>query len=467
MKLRTRLIIAFTYVLLAVVVALTIPLAVSLSRRAKTDLESRTLRDAQTIAAYITAGMLSEPTELERLLAETTPATIERVVVVDDRGIVIHDSAGTSLGEDFTNGERPEIDAALAGQAVAGDRFSDTAGEPILVAAAPIIDGQPIGALRLTSDYAEVDAAARRTVIGLIVIGGAAILTGVIIAFALAGSIARPIQRLAAAAHRLGGGDLSARAGPVGGAAEVGDLAASFDAMAERLERAVRAQREFVANASHQLRTPLTGMKLRLEGASDSTDDPELRRQLEAAEHEVDRLAEIVERLLVVARRIEQGEPAALDLRVAARRAAERWSERATRMESAIETAGGSADAAADPADIDQILDNLLDNAIAYAPGPIKIATSADGADAVLVVADRGPGIPDDERSAVTERFYRGKGAPSGGSGLGLAIAHELTERWGGSLSIRSPAMGGSEIEIRLPRADDHASPTNGDPTDE
>ena len=79
---------------------------------------------------------------------------------------------------------------------------------------------------------------------------------------------------------------------------------------------------------------------------------------------------------------------------------------------------------------MDQILDILVDNAIAYAPGPIGIATGADPQTAWVSVRDRGPGIPSDERGRVSERFYRGRGAPAGGSGLGLAIAHELASKW-------------------------------------
>jgi signal transduction histidine kinase len=452
MTLRTRLVVAFLYVLLAVVLALTIPLAVSLSRRGKADLEARTLIDAQTMAAYLDRSVLADPARLSAVVAQTTPDRVERVIVTDADGRVIYDTDDEAIGRNFANGERPEIDAALLGQPTAGDRFSDTLDQPILVAAAPVIQGTPIGAIRLTRDYAEVDEATRRTVVALFAIGGTAVVAGVIIAFALAGSIARPIQRLAGAAHRLGEGDLDARAGETGGAAEVQDLARSFDAMADRLQRTVTAQREFVANASHQLRTPLTGLKLRLEGAIDATDDAEQRRRLEAADAEVDRLAQIVERLLAVARRVELGEPTQVDLREAAQGAAERWRERAATLGATIEVSGGQAAAAADPTDVAQIFDNLLDNAIAYAAGPIRIDTS-DGDRATALVVDRGPGIDPRERDRVTERFYRGRAAPPGGSGLGLAIVRDLAEKWDGTIAISPTDGGGTTVTVTFPPA--------------
>ncbi|MGE5227502.1 MAG: ATP-binding protein, partial [Planctomycetaceae bacterium] len=245
-------------------------------------------------------------------------------------------------------------------------------------------------------------------------------------------------------------GDLSARAGDVEGTAEVKELAHSFDEMAGRVERTVQSQREFVANASHQLRTPLTGMKLRLESAIAEAPSDDVRRQLEAADKEVDRLSEIVDRLLVMSHEIEQGVPTHVDLAEAVRRAAERWHDRAAQMGSRLQVHGPSSVAQANPTDIDQILDNLLDNAIAYAPGPIDVTTGLDDGRAWFAVRDHGPGIPAGERDRVVERFYRGRSAPAGGSGLGLAIARELAEKWGGSLSVADTEGGGTEIRVRF-----------------
>ena len=461
MKVRTRLVLAFAYVLITVIVALTIPLAVTLRSRATTENLSQALSNAQTLAASIGKAGLGDAarpelvTEVDRAAANIPGG---HVVVVDGHGNVLADSDGAHLpGENLKNGQRLEFERALACPGPTpyrGIRPSDTLGEDLLVAAAPIIDDQgecpAVGAVRVSQDIGQVQSNVNRVTFGVIIIGLTGLLAGLVIAFAMAGSLARPLDRLAATARKLGSGDLQARAGDVKGASEIDDLARSFDEMADRLERTVQAQREFVANASHQLRTPLTGMKLRLEAAAAQSDDPDVKRQLHAADAEVDRLAETVNRLLVMAREVEAGTSPAepvTDLREAVAQAAERWSERAERLASTVRVdARTEAPARINATDLDQILDNLLDNAIAYAPGVVDL----QAAPTFVAVRDHGPGIPEDELGRVTERFYRGRGAPSGGSGLGLAIVRDLAERWGGSVRIESPPEGGTRIEVTL-----------------
>jgi two-component system sensor histidine kinase TctE len=212
----------------------------------------------------------------------------------------------------------------------------------------------------------------------------------------------------------------------------------------------VQAQREFVANASHQLRTPLTGMKLRLESAIAHSPDEETRRRLEAADREVDRLAEIVDRLLDRSRDIEEGQPVLVDLRDAVDRAIARWSDRAATSRSSLVARGSGGRAQGNPSDVDQILDNLLENAVSYAPGEVTVESGVRDGHAILAVQDRGPGIPADELDRVTERFYRGRGAPAGGTGLGLAIVRDLAEKWDGSVEVSNAPENGTRVEVRL-----------------
>ena len=439
--------------------ALSIPLLLSLRARARAEIQTSTLVNAQTIAASFDRTTLKPGRTLNRLVARFSHQVGGRVIALNKTGVVLGDSDGVAIGQNYNNGLRPEIGIALnatSPQANSRIRFSQTEHADIMVAAAPVVDDGLIGAVRITRSMVGVNAAVRSTTINLIVvIGGAGLLVGLAIAFAMSGSLARPLARLASTARRLGSGDLTARAGSLEGADEVRDLARSFDEMADRVERTVEAQREFVANASHQLRTPLTGMKLRLESALDQATSPELKRQLTGADQEVDRLAATVDRLLLMARRLEEGEPTFVDLNEAAFRAIERWRERASTRASTLRLQGGPSPTRANPTDIDQILDNLLDNASIYAPGAIEVEAGLTDRGAYVAVRDHGPGIPEEERAKVTERFYRGRAALAGGTGLGLAIARDLAERWDGSLSVQRPDGGGTRIVLSLPKESD------------
>ena len=440
---------AFGYIFLIVVLALTVPLAINLGRRAGTELETDAELKALQVAATLERADLGSSAELREALA--LPQGFDRVVITDAAGRVLADSTGRAIGQDFGNDQRPEIQTALDGFPYSERRFSNTEGRDILVAAAPIWgNDEVIGSVRMTRDIADVTRAIRTTTFGLAVVGLAALAAGVVIAFGLAGSLARAMQRLVAAARRLGQGDLKARGGELTGPREIKELAGSFDEMADRLERVVQSQREFVANASHQLRTPLTGMKLRLEQAIADAPDLGVREGLQAADREVDRMAEIVDRLLVMARRIEEGEPTVADLGGSARAAVGRWKERAARAGSTVQATGPPLPALANPSDVDQVLDVLLDNAISYAPGSIEIETGSQDGRVFVSVRDHGAGIRPDEQARVMERFYRGKGVSTGGSGLGLAIAKELTETWGGSLSIENLPDGGTFVVARF-----------------
>ncbi len=336
MKVRTRLVASFAYVLLVVIVALTVPLAIVLRDRARSELEALTLTNAQTVAAVLNQDRLDDdPAERRRLEGDAARYAADvggRVVILDTDGTVLVDSGGEDVGENFATAGRPEVAQALDSQAVADVRRSDEEGGDIAVGAAPIIDeGELVGAVRISRGVQTVQENVGRATAAIVAVALGGLVAGLVLAVALARSIARPMTRLATTARTFGEGDLSSRAGPIEGDAEVKELAHSFDEMAERTERTVRSQREFVANASHQLRTPLTGIKLRLEGAIADTTDPRIREELRAADQEVDRLAQIIERLLTMATRIEEGSVPRADV-----------GDAVDRTVAAVERAGGA-----------------------------------------------------------------------------------------------------------------------------
>jgi len=280
-SLRLRLLAAFTYVLVLVLVALEIPLALSLSSRVDNEVRSQAASQAQVVAAAASAR-LGERAQLQSVVEQAGRDLGARVVVVDKKGRLLADSAGRGLREE-PYASRPEIAAALAGRAEQGTRQSDTLGDELLYTAMPILDqGRTVGAVRVTQSNSAVSERVRRNVLVIVGVGFAALALGLVLAWVLAGSLARPLRALASTARRVEEGELDARA-DVSGASEAKEVALAFNDMTERLGQVLEAQREFVGNASHQLRTPLTGLRLRLEAAVVKSDDPAVRTELELA----------------------------------------------------------------------------------------------------------------------------------------------------------------------------------------
>jgi signal transduction histidine kinase len=459
MSFRARLLLAAFYVLAAVVIALAVPLALTVERRASSDLETATLGDAAILAARVSDLVPANATQRRRireLVDESVGASTERVVVTDAAGRVVVDSDGLArVGVPYASTARPELREALfRGRIDTRRRFSASLGEELLLVTVPVADdGRVVGAVRVSASTADIAADVRASWLRLALLGLVVVGSGLVLAWLLARPLVRQIDRLADASSRLGAGERGVRA-PEEGPAELAGLARSFNDMAESVTGNLESQREFVANASHQLRTPLTGIRLRLEAIAQAGGPA--AAQAEKAEVELDRLSTLVDDLLALARASEpQPSGAAVDVSELAVEAAGRWSERAAEAEARIEvetSVGGSV--WADRDDLRHVLDNLLDNALRYTPPGtrVRVDTALRDGCVVLAVADSGPGIASEDRSRVFERFYRGSnGRRAGfGSGLGLAIAAELARRWGGSVTlVQAP---GTRIEVSLPQ---------------
>jgi signal transduction histidine kinase len=456
MSLRVRMLAAFGYVLVFTLIALEIPLTLNFSRRVDSEIRSEAGAAAHAIAAAASGRLTTRPA-LASLAADQAKRLDGRVLIVDQRGRVLVDSDGSATpGSPYAS--RPEIASALRGTETQGERHSSSLHADLLFTSVPIVDaGHTTGAVRVTQSVDGVHHQVRKDVLGLLGLGAAVLLLGLGLAWALAGSLSRPLQNLAKAARRVAGGDMQTRATPAGSSEQI-EVANAFNDMTERLGRTLDAQRDFVANASHQLRTPLTGLRLRLESASLKTSDPDLQRDLAAGEQETERLAKLLANLLRLAQDGQRPAAARVGLRAAAGRAAERWREQAERGEHAIELAdeGDEVEVAATNGDLDTILDNLLENALNYTPAgePIALHWGRDHDEAFIAVLDRGPGLDEDEADHVFDRFYRGSSSKGGsvpGTGLGLAIVETLARRWSGSAALVNRPEGGARAEVRFP----------------
>jgi signal transduction histidine kinase len=463
---RTRLVVGAAYLLTVVVVALAVPLALNLERRAEAEFQASVFGNAALLAARVSdpvARAGARPREaaaadrIRQAVAGSPRRESERTVVVDAAGRVVADTSGTaSEGALYATGERPEFAVALfEGRVDFRRRFSETLGEELLLVTVPVVDGQRVvGAVRMSSPTGTVAARVHRSWLRLALIGLAVVAAGLVLAWLLATSLARPLERLGRAAAGLGRGDLAARA-PAEGPKEFRAVATTFNRMAVALAANLQAQRDFLANASHQLRTPLSGLKLRLEALKGEPGAP--GEQAAKAEAELDRLSALVDDLLELARASSQDPTGhTVDLADAAREAVKRWQDPARQAGKHVRL-GREAPAAvwADPADLAHILDNLVENALRYCPPGTEVTVEAARDDGVgsLVVSDTGPGIPAEERTRIFERFYRGStGRAQGpGTGLGLAIVAELARRWDGDARLLDGS--GTRIEATFPVA--------------
>jgi two-component system, OmpR family, sensor kinase len=451
--LRGRLLAAFAYLLVLTVIALAVPLAVNVDRRAKDAFYAGIDSQTQVIAASLGGSPAPGGTlaGVRRAVARYGRETDARVVVTDGRGALLADSNRPRPARvAFATAGRPEISTALAGGGIRLIRHSTDLGGDLLVVAYPVLDqGRVVGAVRLSQPIAAVDSRVHRSWFAIAGVAAAVGLVGLAVAWLLASSLARPIHAVGTTAGRLGRGDLAARA-PESGPAEVADVARALNRMADELVGLIEAQREFVANASHQLRTPLTGLRLRLESLAAGPESTDAQAGL----REVDRLSELVADLLVLARAgVPPPAPASCDLRQEARAAADRWRQVAAEHAGtlALEEPPGPVAVAADAADVAAALDNLIENAIVYTPEGSTVALSVTG-DGVVRVRDDGPGIDPAEAARVFDRFYRGSAGREtpGGTGLGLAIVRDLAARWGGAAELE-PGGPGTTIAVRFP----------------
>jgi signal transduction histidine kinase len=432
----------------------------------------RNLTEAKLDALARSGGLFSRPerfplpfvgnpayeVEFHDYLSEASSTTGARVVIVaplaGESASVIADSRLSAPSADVQDDPialRAALSVAPAQGFVTrgGERFAEVA-FPIRLTSWVMLFSAP-----LDDTLANVELVQRRVLLA----GGIALLVSLVLGYGGAWVFSRRIRRLERAAERIAGGELDQ---PVhdGGSDEVGQLAAAFEHMRQRLAHLEGARREFIANASHELRTPIFSLGGFLELLDDPDLDDETRREFLRTMHEqVERLTKLAGDLLDLSRLDAGGlriESEVVDLGAVAEALVSEFRPlaRAHGDELTVDPASESPMAIADEQRVLQIGRVLVENALRHTlPGTaVRIRTSRDHERALLAVEDEGPGIPATHADEVFERFYRLDGTVASGSGLGLAIARELADAMGGEVTLTS-RPGLTVFTLRLPLA--------------
>jgi signal transduction histidine kinase len=300
--------------------------------------------------------------------------------------------------------------------------------------------------------------------IGLIAVAAVVLLTVAVVGWVLAGTVTRPVRRLQAAAQRFSRGDLTPIEADSSAPPELASLETGLNDMARRLDELIEQQRAFVADASHQLRTPLTALRLRLENLQsalpaariDGT-DIDVGDELSDAIDETTRLSDLVNDLLRLARTENRQAPVSVDLTRLVGDRVNTWT--ATAELSSVELSADVDETVrlglAVEGGVEQVLDNLIDNAIRAAPPPhshVLVGLTSEEGHHTVSVRDEGPGLSDDDKHNALQRFWRSD-TSTPGTGLGLAIADALIQSSGGSLRLDDNKPHGLIASFALPIA--------------
>jgi signal transduction histidine kinase len=470
---KRRLLFSYLSITAFVLLVLEVPLGVSYANSVERRLTSDLQHDAFSLAIRSQQALdgadagVAETRELQALADRYQANAGGRVVIVDARGRSVADSgASIRIGRDFST--RPEVARALGGAEVSGTRSSRTLDTDVLYVALPVGSSRGVrGAVRITYPASIIDDQIRHIWLLLAATGGVVLGIVLLVSLLLSASMTRPLADLEEVAGALGKGELSARAEVPKGPQELTVLAESFNATAARLEQLVGTQRAFVADASHQLRTPLAAMRLRLENLEADVDGA-AAEDLEGALAEVSRLSRLVDGLLVLVRAEQStSDPAPVVVEEVLDGRCDAWdafaAEKHVRIDASV---SGTPVACATPGRLEQVVDNLLNNALEVAPSgsAVRVVAGIRGDWVELRVSDEGPGMTTEERAHAFERFWqsgeaRRDGRPNGHFGLGLSIVRELVVGDGGDVALTPSTAGGLEVVVRMKRSDAPVAP--------
>jgi heavy metal sensor kinase len=453
LPIRVRLTLAFALALAAVLAAtgafLYLRLGSSLDEAIDEALQARAGEIAPRLARGDTGvrdslgGAFGDPDErfvqvlgLDGRLMEATPP-VDRRPLLDQGGVA------RAAARDTTWFELDEV-PAIDGRARLLARPVDTSnGKRILLVGASLEDR---------------DDAVRGLLTELFLVGPAALLLASLLGYALATAALRPVESMRAEAAAISASEPGRRLPLSRSRDEVSRLGETLNRMLERLETALERERTFVADAGHELRTPLALLKTELELAlRRPRSEGELEEALRSAAAETDRLAQLADDLLVLARSDQRRLPlrrGPVSARQILMSVAERFARRADAARRPIEVdAPDALRLVADPLRLEQALGNLLENALRHARGPIRLSAADRDGRVEFHVTDEGRGFPPEFLPRAFDRFSRADDARSGGgAGLGLTIAEVIAKAHGGSAHVANREDGGADVWLSIPK---------------
>jgi signal transduction histidine kinase len=377
--------------------------------------------------------------------------------------LILRSAPNDTQGTPLTSSAMPAGNwGPLADEADKQARLVGQAHQPVtevtgswVAAATPVYSprGPLVGTVILarSTDPLNRDILALWVILGTIAV--VAMLIATVLAFALARWVSRPLAGLDSAAGRLADGDLAIRAVVDSGPPELRRLATTFNTMAGRLEALVHGNRAVIADVSHQLRTPLAALRLRLDllTADTAQSDPDTAHELAGALEELARLSRLVDGLLAVARAENVVPvPVAVNVSGVAGERVAAWHPVADDRGIALSGTGGPAMAWIGEGHLEQILDNLIANALEAlsAGNQVTVTTAATASGAQVIVSDNGPGMNAEDRERAFLRFSTSN---PNGTGLGLAIVHRLVTSNGGTANLTQTPGGGLMVTLDFP----------------
>lgn len=432
----------------ALLVLAVVPLGFSLTANERASFQSEAQSAAEQVAAQAEEYLSDHdpPTAMHHALADA--AARGDCATVYDSALEVVDATGCDQASD------PEATALAARVRGGMDQGDARDGDWVLVAVPVGDDGNASGVAVLARSADPMND--RITVVWawLSGTGIGVLLLGIVLAIWLGRWVARPLTVLGESAARFGDGALDTRAPAVAGPREVGELSSAFNRMAERIESLIGSHRDWVADVSHQLRTPLTALRLRVDvlAAEAESDGPETAAEMAGLQTELARLGSLVDGLLAVARAessVPRPERVLADEIVVDRVAA--WEpvarERGVTLSARCPR---PAPARLGPGALEQMLDNLIANALDSVPdgGKVELSTRLSSGRVEVRVIDDGPGMSELARANAFRRFGQ---SGTGGNGLGLAIVHRLAAANAADVSLHETPGGGLTIVLRLP----------------